>query len=411
MAKTIRIRMYRPGFGDCFLLSFGPAKAAHHVLIDFGAHQQGEIGTMEPIMDDIEKTTGKVLHLVIATHQHRDHISGFGKFAERFGKFTIGEVWMPWSEDPNDAAAVALQKKHMALYDRLEAHLQVALAVAKDKKKYDAALAALDNLRGNGPARVALQHGFGTGASVRYFKGGLSNVTVAAFPGLSVDILGPPKDEAALGRMNPPADQHFFTAPGQANSAVRPFLKLEIPVGSPDYSAIVTDGQPVLTDDDLTALQLSAESPADRLALALDNVRNNTSLVTLFRFGGRVLLFPGDAQWGNWQSWIGTDRGKELLGQVDFLKVAHHGSENATPVDVEKALRSSGVAAMVPTQKTPFPTIPRMPLLAKLEQHCPGHVAVRSDWIDVPNAPQGPMPKAKLPKGYRAGELWIDYTL
>lgn len=124
MAKSIRIRMYRPGFGDCFLLSFGSAESARHVLIDFGAHHRGEIGTMEPIMDDIEETTGRHLHLVIATHQHRDHVSGFGKFAERFGRFRIHEVWMPWTENPDDADAVALQKKQLALYDRLETHLR-----------------------------------------------------------------------------------------------------------------------------------------------------------------------------------------------------------------------------------------------------------------------------------------------
>jgi glyoxylase-like metal-dependent hydrolase (beta-lactamase superfamily II) len=82
--------MYRPGFGDCFLLSFGSAAAARHVLIDFGAHMHGEIGTMEPIMDDIEQVTKKKLALVTASHAHRDHISGFGKFADRFAQFTVG---------------------------------------------------------------------------------------------------------------------------------------------------------------------------------------------------------------------------------------------------------------------------------------------------------------------------------
>ncbi len=50
-----------------------------------------------------------------------------------------------------------------------------------------------------------------------------------------------------------------------------------------------------------------------------------------------------------------------------------------------------------------------MPLLAELEKHCAGHVAVRSDWIQVANAPAGPRPK--LPKGFKSGEVWIDYNL
>jgi hypothetical protein len=44
---------------------------------------------------------------------------------------------------------------------------------------------------------------------------------------------------------------------------------------------------------------------AGRLALQLDSDTNNTSLVLAFELGksGRVLLFPGDAQVGNWLSW------------------------------------------------------------------------------------------------------------
>jgi hypothetical protein len=137
-------------------------------------------------------------------------------------------------------------------------------------------------------------------------------------------------------------------------------------------------------------------------------VRNNTSLVILFRYRGKALLFPGDAQWGNWQSWIGTDAARQLLGELDFFKIAHHGSENATPVDVVHALRNAGLAAMVSTQVLPFPTIPRMPLIEELQKHCVGHLAVRSDWIQVEGAPKLASPK--LPKGFKAGELWIDYT-
>jgi hypothetical protein len=161
--------------------------------------------------------------------------------------------------------------------------------------------------------------------------------------------------------------------------------------------------------DELAKLHQVAEAPADRLALALDNVRNNTSLVILFRYKGKTLLFPGDAQWGNWQSWIGGDGARQLISDIDFFKVAHHGSENATPVDVVNWLRADGVAAMVSTQKLPFPTIPRMPLLAALEKHC--GVAVCSDWIEWKDALKGPSPTPKIPKGFEPGTVWMDYEL
>jgi hypothetical protein len=67
----------------------------------------------------------------------------------------------------------------------------------------------------------------------------------------------------------------------------------------------------------------------------LDDQMNNTSLILLFEVGNKKLLFPGDAQIENW-SWALQDapsaaKTRKLLSAVDFYKVGHHGSRNATP--------------------------------------------------------------------------------
>ena len=395
MATCIRVRMYRTGFGDCFLLSMRSSVPARHVLVDFGAHMHGEIVTMDAIMENIEFETGKRLELIVATHAHRDHISGFDKFAARFAEFQIGEVWMPWTDNPNNKNAASLQMRHLALYETLERHLRIALKATEENAKYAAALEALYNLKGNEKATMELRRAFGTSARVRYLSATIVLSNVGEAKGLSAEILGPPDDKSFLARITPPANQRFIAAVDGAASAVHPFPSLEIKVDDSDYEAIRNDGQPLLSTDQLNRLHDLAELPADRLALALDNARNNTSLVILFRFKDKSLLFPGDAQWGSWQSWIGTDHACKLLGELDFLKVAHHGSENATPVDVVKALRSAGLAAMVPTQEKPFPTIPRPPLLSELAKRCAGGVAVRSDWVEIPSAPIGPKPTSR----------------
>jgi hypothetical protein len=83
-----------------------------------------------------------------------------------------------------------------------------------------------------------------------------------------------------------------------------------------------------------------------RLALQVDRVINNTSLVLAFRLpDGRVLLFAADAQVGNWLSWhdirpedwrrpdggqVISGRSAELLARTVVYKVGHHGSHNAT---------------------------------------------------------------------------------
>jgi hypothetical protein len=48
-----------------------------------------------------------------------------------------------------------------------------------------------------------------------------------------------------------------------------------------------------------------------------------------------------------------------------------------------------------------------MPLITEVEKHCTGHVVVRSDTIKVAGAPE--FASQKLPRGFKAGELWIDY--
>jgi hypothetical protein len=81
---------------------------------------------------------------------------------------------------------------------------------------------------------------------------------------------------------------------------------------------------------------------AEQLALNLVGDTNNTSLVLAFEWGqpgkGKVLLFPGDAQVGNWLSWRDqtyeadgvTMKADDLLRRTILYKVGHHGSHNAT---------------------------------------------------------------------------------
>ena len=91
MATTIKpteftLRAYQVGFGDCFLLTFHyPAhgtKAAfqRHLLIDFGSTgkpKAAEGNLLLRVAEDIRKECNGKLHAVIATHRHKDHISGF----------------------------------------------------------------------------------------------------------------------------------------------------------------------------------------------------------------------------------------------------------------------------------------------------------------------------------------------
>ena len=410
--NAIRIRMYRIGFGDCFLVSLPLAGdgGVRHVLVDCGVHAKGNIGTLDEITDNIAAATDGKLAIVIATHAHQDHISGFDP--DKFGKFEIGEVWMPWSEDPNDSKAVKLKKKHVALAAQLEQHFEAQARIgARVSKTRAAASAAVANLVANKTSLQALHAGFSVNAQVRFFKAGDALKTLEEVPGLSVRFLGPPTDEKFLAKMDPPAGHSYLRLDGnriEVMNQLRPFAeKWEIKPNRPEMKSLrLSSTQEGRIQNDV------ADDSLNGLAFALDKAINNTSLVTLFTFRGQTLLFPGDAQYGNWAAWLAQDGSADILSSVNFLKVAHHGSVNATPTDALEKMATGKFAAMVSTQSTPWPSIPRLPLIDRLKEQTKNKV-IRSDSLALANFPKAPKGPAisKMPKGFQKGDFWYDYLI
>ena len=78
---TVRVRMYQVGFGDCFLLRFeyaGQAEPARHILIDFGTRQRAAGLDLADVAGEIDARTGGGPDVVVLSHRHQDHMSGYG---------------------------------------------------------------------------------------------------------------------------------------------------------------------------------------------------------------------------------------------------------------------------------------------------------------------------------------------
>jgi beta-lactamase superfamily II metal-dependent hydrolase len=386
--------MYRVGFGDCFLVTFpGP----HHVLVDCGVHASGDIGTLDRVFDDLETETGGKLAVVIASHAHEDHIAGFLRGAERFARFTIGEVWLPWSEKRSDPVARGLRARLAAVRTALE------LQFAADKPSRDV-IDILSNAsaKRNEPALANLRAGLGAGASVEYLEAGQVRAEPGGIPGLTVSVLGPTRDEAFLRRMDPPKAERYLEAVAGA-SFVRGAL---YPFGAPPPAE---DGGPRLTETQRVALVRAVELAPEALAFALDRAINNLSIVAVFAYRGKALLFAGDSQYGGWKSWLDGPESADVLGDLCFYKVAHHGSENATPKSALEAMTTGGVTAMLSTQDEPWPSIPDPPLMDALGRKT-GKRVIRSDSLAIAGAPAGPVVK-KAPAGFTFGPFWIDHHI
>lgn len=368
LAGEVSVRMYNVGFGDCFLVTFPTERGTRRVLIDCGSHFMGHgprpiSDVVAQIVADVTGDDGKArIDVVVGTHRHQDHVSGFEDAA--WAGVEVGEVWMPWTEHPTDPEARQIRERQSSTASRLKLGLQ-ALGVKADHP----ALMLAKNALTNAPAMRTLHRGFAGRPKRRFLprrRRGRSGprderalVATPSLPGVNVYVLGPPHDREVIRDMNPPAGESYLwlTTAGADGQAPPPF--------TPDWEVDPTEFATAYPDldaglDAYARKRVKDYAEADPLGLAvrLEAAVNGTSLVLAFEIGEAVLLFPADAQWGTWKAMLEDPDTVDLLERTTFFKIGHHGSHNATPVDfVEKVVlarseapRPRDVWAMVSTK-------------------------------------------------------------
>jgi len=371
-SKAVKVRMYSVGFGDCFLLFIPGRTGQRKVLIDCGsvaADKRPMAEIVGQLISDITDADGKArLDVVIATHRHRDHISGFAD--RRWRDVEVKEVWMPWTETPGDPVAGRIRLAH--------ARLATALQAALTRKGADqAAIELALNATSNDDALATLHRGFPGPPTPRFLpeiQQADSLLQTEALSDISVYVLGPSRDENVISEVDPPAGQSYLRVAGNGSDEARPE-----PFG---LDWVVEEPEVRLDPEDEKAIQMIGQGREEELAALLDKAINGTSLMLVFQVGDACLLFPGDAQWGTWNSVLNNPAAEPLLSKVTFYKIGHHGSHNATPIDfVEKYLakqKRENLWAMLPIRPySRWPSIPRQPLIDRLSQ-CADHL-VRSD--------------------------------
>ncbi|MES0056551.1 MBL fold metallo-hydrolase [Mesorhizobium sp. M0078] len=429
----IRVRMYRVGFGDFFLLTLRAKDGTPvHILIDCGVHAR-PTNSIDRAIQQLETETGGELALIIMTHRHADHISGFDSGSEIFAKFNVGRVWMPWFENRTDAAARAFQAGITTLAQKL----QLALAARNnpDDEQYESmasnitgAMAVAGGGSSNERALAVLHGGFAGKTPVDYYGSGDNPVLPDALVaiGLQAKVLGPPRDTDLVKQMDNRNHQYLAAVDTLMEGASQNTGSVFGPgfEGSAhDYDGSVFGaGGPLKLQKTIGSMQPDMLRAA---AAQADNTLNNQSLVILFNFNGKSLLFAGDAQWGNWSNFLFggalgspghtalTQSAKDILASIDFYKVGHHGSTNATPVDALEAMKN-GVVAMCSTAEHAYGSeenkseVPRKPLMTALETKT-NHQLARSDQVPVEGAGVINTPLA-APFVTPTNDLYIDYA-
>lgn len=434
--SQVRVRAYCHGLGDCTLVEVArPAGGKpYRMLIDCGIHTSAKGGSasIDRVVTDLFDVTSGDLDVVVLTHEHWDHISAFA--TADWSRFTIGEVWCAWTENPADRQAKALDRfkgEAIAALEMASVRLQARAGDSPGDAAMARGVAALmgfnmglagEKSRGARDAAVALAKG-----RVRYLEPG-GAVKLPKGLGVTAYVLGPPRDEK-LFRLRDSANSYglaqslnasFALADGTLDiddDAGSPFDETEgVPLslvgalpGGDRHAAFLRDrytgaaiGLPKIapgdtdlpgTDQQWRRIDGDWLGAAATLALQLDDRTNNTSLVLALSLGkdGDVLLFAADAQIGNWTSWPGVrfadgTTGPDLLARTRFYKVGHHGSANATMRDGGlEAMTHEDLEAFIPTdeamaKKVGWGAIPAPGLLDRLAAK--GKVT-RSDEVDA----------------------------
>lgn len=360
---TVRVRMYNVGFGDAFRITVESGADRWTMLVDCGVHAAGEARNLDEsvaqIIADLPKASpdGRAhVDVIVASHQHRDHIAGFADPAWK--NVSVGEVWLPFVADRGDPDTIKLGGPQslgatadllLRLIDPTGQCLDgeppnIAHALAVNSSSKGVNTLAMDRLLGRDGS------GFASVPRLRFLPG--TDPTENTIPigrcGITAHILGPSRDEAMLKKMRPPKNAGWLTldATVDVDASRAPDAR---PLFDPVYS--VPDAQfheaelrklsgdeqrvlrPLREARDTMKLHSVRNVDGDLFAAAaiLERAVNNTSLFFVLDVGALSFLFPGDAQYGAWEHVRANPAAKALIDDVDFYKVGHHGSHNATP--------------------------------------------------------------------------------
>lgn len=424
----VAVRMYRQGLGDCFLLAFqGRDGEPRYMLIDCGVL----LGTpnankeMEKVVKNIKQATGGHIHVLVVTHEHWDHISGFYQAENIFTDIIIERVWMSWTEDPDNPLAKKLRKKKKFYVAAVKA------AAEKIGARNRRLVGKLDGLLGfYGESSQGLAAKKTSDIMDDLAKIGNED-TEYCYPGgepldfpdvddIRVFILGPPESQKLIKKSDPSTknsevyltdldddrlDGFAFDLLRHSNVDLeaeiigdmsdidlRPFddrFRIDVNTSRHNDTIKFFNKHYKGAGDIWRKIDDNWSGAASELALKLDKHTNNTCLTMAIELvnSGDVLLFPGDAQVGNWLGWheLTWDiNGEEvniddLLEKTVLYKVGHHGSHNATLKEMGlELMTNSRLAAMIPVNekmaKKKKWKMPYNPLYQRLKESCKGRI-------------------------------------
>ena len=352
MANQLLIRAYNVGCGDCIHVRIPGPDGGFNILIDCGKKGSDEL--LKKAIEHLEgelpagsKAGTRRLDLIVATHRHEDHIKGFDP--KWFENIEVKNVWLSAAMNPKHPQAEGVNRLHEFAARSMRALADSGQALSPDVEM----LASMYGVSNDAADRLLMETlPKNNQIEPRYVHSGMAH-GLKLPPDTEIHILAPEQDV-----------DHFYLGK-ELDDTLKGMRGIAGGIAATGGPAPAADQQPAnISATDFGVLQSRMLSNGLAFAAKESSIQNNLSVVLLIEWKKRRLLFVGDAEWegefregkhnGSWNVMWEHHRDTHLSKPIDFLKIGHHGSINATPPPASerprtKEPRADGVYTILDT--------------------------------------------------------------